>query len=198
MTRINPLEIQQHQRIDGNTTDSNNESDYTVDLDEQYHPRHSQLRDNYISLESDEETHSVQHIDSIETIAKIQQLGHDAKARLERMSEQRELLKNRENELNALRNDSQNQPQTTEPIKKAGDIFNYGDDDLRPKFAILKHKDNILHLSTSTHLNLRISSDSSVKNQPPAKTPSWFFNIPTTRTPFPDFESKLPPEELVD
>lgn len=201
MTRINLNEQPQQQQTDGNTTDSNTntESEYTVDLDEQYQLRHNQLRYSYYSLDfNEEETQSVQHIDCTKAIAKIQQLGHDAKVRLERVKERRALVQHRGNEL--IRNNSQNQPNLTEANKKANNnaIYEYGDDDLRPKFAILKHRTEILHSSTATHLNIRTSDSSPAKNQPLAKTPSWFFNIPTTRTPFPDFESKLPPEELVD
>jgi hypothetical protein len=53
--------------------------------------------------------------------------------------------------------------------------------DLRPKFAILKHKTEIL---TSNREN-----QSAPRTYP--KTPDWFFNIPDTRSPFPNFESNL-------
>lgn len=58
--------------------------------------------------------------------------------------------------------------------------------DLRPKFAILKHKSEILNTSSS-------SVDNTKRTYP--KTPDWFFNIPTTRSPFPDFASRLPADE---
>lgn len=59
------------------------------------------------------------------------------------------------------------------------------DYDLRPKFAALKHKPEFL-ISTNSSLNSHATS---------RITPSWFFNIPTTRSPFPDFGSKLPEED---
>lgn len=64
------------------------------------------------------------------------------------------------------------------------------DYDLRPKFAILKHNAELLHNNSSS-----LSSDQTRSGRTCAKTPAWFFNIPTTRSPFPDFESKLPPEQ---
>lgn len=65
------------------------------------------------------------------------------------------------------------------------------DYDLRPKFGVFKHKTEIINQKT---INQAQSSLTSAK-QEKAITPSWFFNIPNTRSPFPDFGSKLPPED---
>lgn len=62
------------------------------------------------------------------------------------------------------------------------------DHDLRPKFAILRHKSEYINQS------LRYPSSDGTTHHQTAPTPSWFFNIPTTRSPFPDFGSSLPPE----
>lgn len=68
---------------------------------------------------------------------------------------------------------------------------------LRPKFAILKHKTEIINRKTVNQS--RSDEDSAnaqaVFNKQKPITPSWFFNIPDIRSPFPDFESKLPPED---
>lgn len=188
MTRINLSE--QQQQVDGNTTDSNNDSntdsDHTVDIDEHYRLIHSRIRNNYCSNFNEEAV--VQNIDCTEAIAKIKQLGHDAKVRLERMREQRAHHEQQQYR-GSDHSDSQNQPQI-EVTSRVDKNLNYGDEDLRPKFAILKHKAEVLHPSTAVHLNIG-------PNRPQAKTPSWFFNIPTTRSPFPYFESKLPTEDAV-
>lgn len=55
--------------------------------------------------------------------------------------------------------------------------------DLRPKFAILKHKTE--HL-TGNNQDARRTTERAYP-----KTPEWFFNIPDTRTPFTNFESRL-------
>lgn len=65
------------------------------------------------------------------------------------------------------------------------------DYDLRPKFGIFKHKTEIINQKTIHQTQFEVST--SAKQKP--ITPSWFFNIPNTRSPFPDFESKLPPED---
>lgn len=63
-------------------------------------------------------------------------------------------------------------------------------DDLRPKFAIIKHKTEILRQQTTNN-----NHSCSNINERKATTPAWFFNIPNVRSPFPDFGSKLPPED---
>lgn len=89
---------------------------------------------------------------------------------------------------------------------------NRGQDcDLRPKFAILKHKTEFLNQQSKysqdlakfkSRNNNNYTSDGRAPNynnnnntnqkREKATTPAWFFNIPTTRSPFPDFGSKLP------
>lgn len=70
------------------------------------------------------------------------------------------------------------------------------DYDLRPNFAILKHKTEHLRPSSGPNDNNNSSSplstqvDNSNKRVYP-RTPDWFFNIPDTRSPFPDFGSKV-------
>ena len=59
--------------------------------------------------------------------------------------------------------------------------------DLRPKFPLLKHKPSSLGNSSS-------SADTPKQKVYP-KTPDWFFNIPNSRSPFPDFGTKLPNRE---
>lgn len=51
--------------------------------------------------------------------------------------------------------------------------------DLRPKFAILKHKPEVL-VSTSTTGSAKSAG----------QTPDWYFNIPDSLNPFPDFGPK--------
>lgn len=76
-------------------------------------------------------------------------------------------------------------------IKVTQKRFDY---DLRPKFAILKHKSEILTQLTTKEIEL--SSTNVARPQAAlAITPAWFFNIPTTRSPFPEFESKLPVDD---
>lgn len=58
----------------------------------------------------------------------------------------------------------------------SNDSFN-----LRPKFAIIKHKTEVLRQQTTNQHS----------NEHTATTPAWFFNIPSTRSPFPDFGSKV-------
>lgn len=187
MTRIN-LSGQQ-QQIDGNTTDSNidsnTDSDHSVDLDGHYRLRHNLIRNSYSS--NSNEVATGPSIDCTEALAKIKQLGHDAKVRLERVREQRTKQQNFGSEHNSSNSQNQPQAQVTSQVNKN---FKYGDEDLRPKFAILKHKAEVLHPSTAAHLNVGT-------NRPQAETPSWFFNIPTTRSPFPYFESKLPAEDTI-
>lgn len=66
------------------------------------------------------------------------------------------------------------------------DGCNHDDDyDLRPKFAILKHKTELLSGNSG-------DQRSAPRSYP--KTPDWFFNIPDTRSPFPNFESNLKDE----
>lgn len=65
---------------------------------------------------------------------------------------------------------------------------------LRPKFGILKHKTEIINQTTIQSRDLSAVGRQTEHKQK-ATTPSWFFNIPTTRSPFPEFESKLPPED---
>lgn len=60
------------------------------------------------------------------------------------------------------------------------------DFDLRPKFAILRHRPQLTQRKDA-------SSDA---RQQTAVTPAWFFNIPTTRSPFPEFGSKLPDDDI--
>lgn len=55
------------------------------------------------------------------------------------------------------------------------------DYDLRPKFAILRHKTDSSDCRSEQVINPRAYP----------KTPDWFFNIPDTRSPFPNFESNL-------
>lgn len=56
--------------------------------------------------------------------------------------------------------------------------------DLRPKFAVIGK------------LTSEQSSDAANRRQAATSpTPAWFFNIPTSRSPFPDFKSKLPEED---
>lgn len=64
-------------------------------------------------------------------------------------------------------------------------------DSLRPKFAIIKHKTETSRQQTSYNSNHSMFNTSEGK----ATTPAWFFNIPTVRSPFPDFGSKLPQED---
>lgn len=59
--------------------------------------------------------------------------------------------------------------------------------DLRPKFAILKHKSELLNAQQVSAL----PNSNNHRRRAYPKTPDWFFNIPTTRSPFPDFGSKL-------
>jgi len=58
--------------------------------------------------------------------------------------------------------------------------------ELRPKFAILKHRPEILHSS---------NSDSSRNRDTNKRTPEWYLNMPDTLTPFPDFSSKVDEQE---
>lgn len=60
------------------------------------------------------------------------------------------------------------------------------DYDLRPKFAILKHKTELLTGNSG--------EQHSIAPRSYPKTPDWFFNIPDTRSPFPNFQSSLPDE----
>lgn len=57
------------------------------------------------------------------------------------------------------------------------------DFDLRPKFAILKHKPEFIEQKDAL-------SEARQKQSSPT-TPAWFFNIPTTKSPFTDFGNKL-------
>lgn len=71
------------------------------------------------------------------------------------------------------------------------------DYNLRPKFTILKHKTEIINGKTVNQSGSNENSANAqvVYNKQKPVTPSWFFNIPDTRSPFPNFESKLPPED---
>lgn len=60
------------------------------------------------------------------------------------------------------------------------------DFDLRPKFATLKHRPEFIQQKDAL---------SDARHQA-ATTPAWFFNIPDTRSPFPDFGTKLPEDEI--
>lgn len=68
----------------------------------------------------------------------------------------------------------QNSRKQTSGDGQANDDDSYS---LRPKFAIFKHKTEVLRQQTTNKKS----------NEQRATTPSWFFNIPTTRSPFPDF-----------
>lgn len=50
--------------------------------------------------------------------------------------------------------------------------------ELRPKFAILKHKSELIN-------------QGDLNNRKAVAAPAWFFNIPTTRSPFADFGGTL-------
>lgn len=64
------------------------------------------------------------------------------------------------------------------------------DYDLRPKFAILKHKAEILKSSHSSTTTTTPSDQENKTQRTYPKTPDWFFNIPTTRSPFPSFATQ--------
>lgn len=80
--------------------------------------------------------------------------------------------------------------------------FSIGHDqdyDLRPNFAILKHKTEDCNSSSSDNCNRaaretlssRRGNNQDNPNKIFPKTPDWFFNIPDTRSPFPTFGSKV-------
>lgn len=73
---------------------------------------------------------------------------------------------------------------------------NDGAQDLRPKFSISKHKSDLLNSATTSSLASSSNGQTTrTQQQSRVTTPDWFFNIPTVRSPFPDFGSKLPPED---
>ena len=71
------------------------------------------------------------------------------------------------------------------------------DYDLRPNFAILKPKTEESNNSRNSNnpsqqpFSTRPQANCNNINRTYPKTPDWFFNIPDTRSPFPEFESKL-------
>lgn len=92
----------------------------------------------------------------------------------------------------STRNTPTNSAQSDSPRQAIACNHRAGRDDfdLRPKFAIIKHKSEILNQTTqesATRLADRAQS-------PQAITPAWFFNIPTIRTPFLDFGRDLSEE----
>lgn len=91
-----------------------------------------------------------------------------------------------------------NSPDLTNNSASNQDQYQGQEYDLRPKFAILKHKPDIINQTLPSAKNLnhqqRLEQQQQYKQQHSAPTPAWFFNIPTTKSPFPYFESKLPNE----
>lgn len=57
-----------------------------------------------------------------------------------------------------------------------------GEFDLRPNFAILKHK------SETLEQKLILSKQEPANIHQKTETPRWFFNIPDVRTPFPNLD----------
>lgn len=77
--------------------------------------------------------------------------------------------------------------------------------DLRPNFAILKHKTESLSQQNRQFLRLDdngralneliLSENQQSQTINKTATPAWFFDIPEFRQPFADFGTRLPPED---